>query len=146
MFYRRSTTPSLWSEMERLQQEMDRLFGNVNPGHFEIGPTFPALNVYTNEQAEIITAQMPGFKPEDIDINVVGETLTISGEAQDRDVDAKAEYHRQERSYGKFTRSIELLFPVDADKIDAAFENGILRIHLPRAEADRPKKISVKTA
>ena len=61
-------------------------------------------------------------------------------------MEAKAEYHRQERSYGKFTRSIELLFPVEADKVDAAFENGILRIHMPRAEADRPKKISVKTA
>jgi HSP20 family protein len=132
--------------MERLQQEMDSLFGNFNPGHFEIGPTFPSLNIYTNEQAEIITAEMPGFKPEDIDINVVGETLTISGERQEKDVEAKAEYHRQERSYGRFTRSIELLFPVEADKVDAAFENGILRIHLPRAEADRPKKISVKTA
>jgi HSP20 family protein len=146
MLYRRSSTPSLWSEMERLQQEMDRLFGNANPGHFEIGPTFPAMNIYTNEQAEIVTAEMPGFKPEDIEINVVGETLTISGERQDKNMESNAEYHRQERSYGKFTRSIELLFPVEADKVDAAFENGILRIHLPRAEADRPKKISVKTA
>jgi len=146
MLYRRSTTPSLWSEMERLQQEMDSLFGNFNPGHFEIGPTFPPLNIYTNDQAEIITAEMPGFRPENIEINVVGETLTISGERQEKDVEAKAEYHRQERSYGKFTRSIELLFPVEADKVDAAFENGILRIHMPRAEADRPKKISVKTA
>jgi HSP20 family protein len=132
--------------MERLQQEMDSLFGNFNPGHFEIGPTFPPLNIYTNDQAEIITAEMPGFRPENIEINVVGETLTISGERQEKDVEAKAEYHRQERSYGKFTRSIELLFPVEADKVDAAFENGILRIHMPRAEADRPKKISVKTA
>jgi len=146
MLYRRSSTPSLWSEMERLQQEMDSLFGNFNPGHFEIGPTFPPLNIYTNDQAEIITAEMPGFRPENIEINVVGETLTISGERQEKDVEAKAEYHRQERSYGKFTRSIELLFPVEADKVDAAFENGILRIHMPRAEADRPKKISVKTA
>jgi len=146
MLYRRSSSPSLWSEMERLQQEMDRLFGNFNPGHFEIGPTFPPMNIYTNEQAEIVTAEMPGFKPEDIEINVVGETLTINGERRNKDVDAKAEYHRQERSSGKFTRSIELLFPVDADKIEAAFENGILRIFLPRAEADRPKKISVKTA
>ena len=146
MLYRRSTTPSLWSEMERLQQEMDSLFGNFNPGHFEIGPTFPPLNIYTNDQAEIITAEMPGFRPENIEINVVGETLTLSGERQEKDVEAKAEYHRQERSYGKFTRSIELLFPVEADKVDAAFENGILRIHMPRAEADRPKKISVKTA
>jgi HSP20 family protein len=146
MLYRRSSTPSLWSEMERLQQEMDRLFGNVNPGHFEIGPTFPPMNIYTNDQAEIVTAEMPGIKPEKIEINVVGETLTISGERENEGGNGKAEYHRQERSYGKFTRSIELLFPVDTDKVDAAFENGILRIHLPRAEADRPKKISVKTA
>ena len=146
MFYRRSSAPSLWSEMERLQQEMDRLLGDFNPGHFEIGPTFPPMNIYTNDQAEIITAEMPGFEPKDIEINVVGDTLTISGEHQNKDMDSKAEYHRQERSYGKFTRSIELLFPVEFDKIDAAFENGILRLHLPRAEADRPKKITIKTA
>lgn len=147
MLYRRSSTPSLWSEMERLQQEMDRLFGDYNPGRFEIGPTFPAMNFYTNEQAEIVTAEMPGFKPEDIDVSVVGETLTVSGERQNSDVDNnKAEFHRQERFTGKFTRSVGLLFPVDANKIDASFENGMLRIFLPRAEADRPKKISVKTA
>ena len=140
MLYRRSSIRSLWSEMERLQQEMDRLFGDINPGHFEIGPTFPPLNVYTNEQAEIITAEMPGFKPEDIDVNVVGETLTISGEFQAQDVESKAEYHRQERNYGKFTRSIDLLFPVDADKIDAAFENGILRIQLPVPKPIAPRK------
>ncbi len=146
MLYRRSSTPSLWSEMERLQQEMDRLFGDYNPGHFEIGPTFPAMNFYTNEQAEVITAEMPGFKPEDIDISVVGETLTISGERQNGDGDQKAEFHRQERFSGKFTRSVGLLFPVDANKIDASCVNGMLRIFLPRAESDRPKKISVKTA
>jgi HSP20 family protein len=93
----------------------------------------------------VVTAELPGVDVKDLDINVVGETLTISGERKPEVVDKDAVYHRQERGFGKFTRMVELPFGVDANKIQAMLENGILKILLPRAEQDRPRKITVKT-
>jgi HSP20 family protein len=146
MIYRRFPTSSIWNEMEQFQREMDRMFGAFTPGSFEIAPSFPVINAYSNDHNEVITAEMPGMRPEDIQLNIVGQTLTLSGSRQPDTLEKNAEYHRQERMFGKFTRTFELLFPVEADKVEANFKDGILRIVLPRAEADRPKKIAVKTA
>jgi HSP20 family protein len=144
MIYRRYPTSSIWNEMEQLQREMERMFGAHSPGSFEIAPSFPVMNVYSDEHHEVITAEMPGMHAEDIQINIVGQTLTLSGTRQPEQVGENVEYHRQERIFGKFSRTVELLFPVEVNKVEAQFRNGILRILMPRAEADRPKKIAVK--
>ena len=88
---------------------------------------------------------MPGFDPDQINISVTGDTLTVSGNRTPEDVGEGARYHRRERGCGRFTRSFQLPFQVDGVAVEAAFENGVLRIELPRAEADKPKKITVKT-
>jgi HSP20 family protein len=116
------------------------------PSYLRSAPSFPALNIWSNEDELIITAEVPGINPEDLDISVVGDNLTLKGERKAEEMDENARYHRQERGYGSFSRTVQLPFPVDIDKVDANFTNGVLEITMPRAEADKPRKIAVKSA
>ena len=144
--YRRYRVPSVWREMNRLQRDMNRLFDDYYPSRMRRASGYPAMNMWANEDGLRITAEVPGVSPEDIDINVVGETLTLSGTRRPDEVELDIRYHRQERGYGDFTRSIQLPFPVVVDLVEATFRNGILEIDMPRAEEDKPRKIAVKTA
>ena len=140
---RRRYVPDMWDEMDRLQREMNRVFETFDRGR--TAPAgFPALNVWMNEDGAVATAELPGVNVKDLEINVVGETLTLSGERKPAEMPKDAVYHRQERGQGKFTRTIDLPFNVDSGKVQATLEKGILRILLPRAEQDKPRKILVK--
>jgi HSP20 family protein len=133
--------------MERMRREMDRLFSNFySSPRFRVAPSFPAINVWTNPEGAVITAELSGVSPENIDISVVGDTLTLTGSRQPEELKEGEKYHRRERGYGKFTRTFQLPFVVEADKVEAMFDKGILHLSLPRAEAEKPKKITVKTA
>ena len=144
--YRRYRVPSVWRELNQIQRDMNRVFDGYSPVRTRIAPSYPALNIWSNEEGLVVNAEVPGIDVEDIDISVVGETLTLSGARKSEDLEEGARYHRQERGYGKFNRSVELPFPVDIDKVEATFKNGVLHISLPRSEADKPKKIVVKSA
>lgn len=134
------------NEMERLRREMNRLFSSF-PARTDWGaPTYPAMNVWSNEEGAVVTAEVPGVNPDDLDIAVVGDTLTVSGKREPDTTDEGIRYHRRERGQGAFKRSIQLPFTVEASKVEAAFEDGVLNITLPRAEAEKPRKIVVKTA
>lgn len=146
MMYRRYRIPSTWREVDRLQKEMNRLFESYTPGRMRQAPGYPAMNLWASEDGLKVTAEMPGVSSEDLDVSVVGETLTLSGVRNPEQLPEEARYHRQERGYGKFTRSIQLPFAVDVKKVEATFKDGVLFVDLPRAEADKPRKISVKVA
>lgn len=136
-----------WRELDRLQREMNRVFENTLSGYeSRVAPQYPALNVWTNEEGAAITAELPGVKAEDIDISVLGETLTLKGVRRPEARGETDRYHRRERRHGSFSRTVELPFQVEANKVDATFDRGVLHISLPRAEADKPRKISVKAA
>ncbi|MBN1993279.1 MAG: Hsp20/alpha crystallin family protein [Anaerolineae bacterium] len=138
---------SPWVEMERLQREMNRLFSDsFSLAGGRTAPNYPAMNVWTNEDGAVVTAELPGINPNDIDISVVGDTLTLSGERQPEALGEGDKYHRRERGCGKFNRAFQLPFKVEADKVDAIFDKGVLHLSLPRAEADKPRKITVKSA
>jgi HSP20 family protein len=138
---------SPWHEMERLRREMNRAFANFPAiSESRITPGYPAMNVWTNEDGAIVTAELPGIDPETLDIAVVEDTLTLSGERKPLELAEGEVYHRRERGYGKFTRSFQLPFNVEANKVQAVYEKGVLHITLPRAEADKPRKITVKAA
>ena len=137
------TYASPWGEMRRMRREMDRLMNRAWLG-VETAPCYPAMNVWTNEDGAVATAELPGFNPDEINISVVGDTLTVSGNRTPEDVGEDAKYHRRERGCGRFTRSFQLPFQVEGDAVEATFERGVLRIDLPRAEADKPTKIVVK--
>jgi HSP20 family protein len=144
--YRRFGFPTTWREMDRLQREMNHLFDDYYPTRFHRAPSFPAMNVWSNEEGMIVSAEVPGVRPEDIDISVVGDTLTLNGERTPDEMNETSRYHRQERGYGKFTRSLQLPYTVNVGKVEATFTNGVLKVTLPRAEEDKPRKIAVKSA
>jgi HSP20 family protein len=130
--------------MDQLQREMNRLMG-TSPGTRSFSPlSFPAINIWTSEDDMLVSAELPGLKADDIDLNITADSLVLSGERKHPQIDGDARYHRQERSHGKFSRSIQLPFMVDPGKAKAVFKNGILELSLTRAEADKPKKIAVK--
>lgn len=138
-----ATYPSPWRDMRRMRREMNRWMNRTGTG-LAAAPAYPAMNVWTNQDGAVITAELPGFDPESLDISVVNDTLTVSGNRCAEDVDEGARYHRRERRCGRFTRSFQLPFLVEGDEVEASFENGVLEIDLPRAEADKPKKITVR--
>lgn len=144
--YRRYRVPSVWREMDRIQREMNRLFDDYYPARMRRAPGFPAVNIWSSDEGLILTAEVPGVSPDDIDISVVGDTLTLSGSRAPEILDEGARYHRQERGFGDFTRSVQLPFAVEVDKVEATFGEGVLSVSLPRAEVDKPKKIAVKSA
>ncbi|MGD8405548.1 MAG: Hsp20/alpha crystallin family protein [Anaerolineales bacterium] len=143
--YRRFRRPSIWQEMDQLQREMNRLFDTSNKERVFTAPSYPAINIWINENGQLISAEMPGINPDNIDIDVTGDALSISGERKPDEGVRDARYHRRERSYGSFSRTIQLPFMVDTKKAEANFNNGILMISLPRAEVDKPKKITIKS-
>jgi HSP20 family protein len=146
MMYRRLRTPTVWHEMGRLQHEMNRMFDAYAPQRMRVAPSFPAMNVWSNEEGLLVTAEVPGVDPKEIQVNVVNDTLTLSGERLPEQTAESACCHRQERGYGKFTRSLQLPYSVNTSKVEASFKNGVLQIRLPRKEEDKPKKIQIKVA
>jgi HSP20 family protein len=143
MLYRRPRTPSVWDEMERIQRDMNRILSSYQRG-VHSAPGFPAVNIWTGEEGALLTAEIPGVAPDELDISVVGDTLTLQGERKRPEIGENAQYHRQERGYGRFSRTVQLPFPIEVDKVDASVERGVLKMTLPRAESDRPKRISVR--
>jgi HSP20 family protein len=136
-----------WREIDRMQREMNQLFQGLPAfSGSRVAPDFPAINVWLSEEGAVVTAELPGVKPEDLDISVVGETLTLTGSRQPEELKEGEKYHRRERRFGNFTRTFQLPFTVEANNVEAKFDKGILHIALPRAEAEKPRKISVKAA
>lgn len=136
-----------WAEMHRLSREMDRIFGRGGSGMgrlLGVG-SYPALNVWEDAEHLYAEAELPGFRLEDLEIYVTGNQLTIKGERRPPEHESGT-WHRQERSYGKFSRMIELPGEVDGDKVEAEFKHGVLSIKLPKSEAVKPRRIEVKAS
>ncbi len=129
-------------EMQRLRQEMNQVFSTLD---HPLSQEFPLLNAWLGEGDIVITAELPGVDPGKVDISVVGDTLTISGSREAEPLKEGESYHRQEREHGRFARSLQLPFHVETGKVEAKYDRGILRMILPRAEADKPRKISVRS-
>ena len=143
--YRRLRNPSMWQELDRLQREMNSLFSNYSTPRLQSAPSYPSLNIWADEESVMVTAELPGVKAEDLDISVEGGSLTLSGSREPVDLPEGGQVHRRERSHGKFTRSINLPFEVEVDEVEASLKNGLLHLRLPRAEADKPKKITIQS-
>jgi HSP20 family protein len=129
------------TEVQRLQREMNRLFSGATEIYAH---DFPAVNVWRGEHGAIVTAELPGIDAAKLDISVVGDSLTLSGNRDLEPLKEGQSYHRQERAYGRFARTLQLPFNVDTAKVGASYEKGVLQITLPRVEAEKPKKITIK--
>jgi HSP20 family protein len=132
-----------------LREAMDRLFEEsfIRPRAGWLAPLGAdslVVDVYETDQDVVVKSSVPGVKPEDIDITITGDTLTIKGETKTEEKIEKANYIRQERRYGVFSRSLTLPTTVVAEQAKAEFENGVLTLTLPKTEEVKPKTIKVK--
>lgn len=136
-----------FKEMMTLRNAMDRLFEDsfVRPSVYlqETGGTLP-LDVYQTPNEVVVKASLPGYKPEEVDISITGDILTIKGEHKEEQKVKEENYWLRERRYGTFSRSITLPLEVVSDRAEASFDNGVLTLTLPKAEEVKPKQIKVR--
>jgi HSP20 family protein len=137
----------LWNEMADFQREMNQLFQSYGLGRAgwpRLAAAYPGLNVWEEGDTVYAEAELPGMDLGDLEIYVTGGTqLTLKGQRKQPAFE-KGVWHRQERGFGSFTRVITLPVDVDADKVEAKLRNGVLTIAMPKSEAARPRKITVK--
>lgn len=127
-----------WQEFDR----MDRMFNRVaRRGNCE----FPAVNVWINGGNAEISSEVSGVAPEKLDISVSGNVVTLSGTRPAYEKKEGEFRHRHEIRRGDFSKSVQLPFNIDADKVHASYKNGVLHVSLPQLEAEQPKKIEIKS-
>ncbi len=133
-------------EMMTLREAMDRLFDDAftRPLTLRDGWSAPAIDMYQTDDEIVVKAALPGIKPDEVQINITGEVLTLKGETKHEEEKKEKAWHMREQRYGSFERSVILPTDVVADKAKAEFENGILTITLPKAEEVKPKIINIK--
>ncbi len=136
-------------EFGRMRRDMDRLWDSFFEGGLrrrseERGEWLPALDVSETKNELVVKAEVPGMDAKDIDISLSDGVLTIKGEKKQEREEKEADYHLVERSYGAFTRSIQLPREVQGDKISASYKDVILRITLPKSEEAKKKEIKIK--
>lgn len=131
----------------QLREEMDRLWGALAPlGGSLVGrQSFPAVNVWETESDVWAEAELPGVSQNELEINVVGNELSLRGERKTPPTDGLT-YHRQERSVGTFRRVLQLPVEIDSDKVEASLKDGVLAIRMPKAERAKPRKVQVSVA
>ncbi|MBX3086556.1 MAG: Hsp20/alpha crystallin family protein [Anaerolineae bacterium] len=129
-------------DMIQMREAMDRAFSDSQYGReFRSTWNLP-IDAYATSDAIVLKADIPGLKPEDIQITLEGDTLTIRGEFKN---DAEEKNHLiRERVTGKFERTLTVSTPIDPAKVEATFENGVLTLTLPKAEAVKPRQITIK--
>ena len=142
---KRSAERSITKFQDAFSDLFNRFFENWDLIPSMEGRTWwPLLDVNERENEFVIRAELPGMKSEDIQLTVQGNVLTISGEKLEKtEEEKKGKYYHVERRYGSFRRDVTLPSSVDADKIEAGMENGVLTVTLPKTEQAKPKKISV---
>jgi HSP20 family protein len=137
-------------EMMSLRQAMDRLFEDsfVRRPHWwpalAEGALPLSLEMYQTANDVVVKAAVPGAKPEEVDISITGDTITIKGERKEEKGVKEADYFLKEHVCGSYSRMLTIPVPVQADKAEAAFENGILTLTLPKKEEAKPKQVKIK--
>lgn len=133
-------------EMMTLREAMNHLFDDayMRPLTLRDGWAVPAVDMYQTDDDVVVKASLPGFKADEVQINVTGEILTLRGEMKHEEETNDKAWHIREQRWGSFERALALPTDVISDKAKAEFENGILTITLPKAEEVRPKTITVK--
>jgi HSP20 family protein len=143
MGFRDVRLPDVLRDMRRAQEEMNRLFGGLR---FALRSEFPAVNLWASTDGVIVTAQVPGVSPDQLDVTVHQDTVTMRGKRETEAFEGEVVWHRQERPHGPFTRTLVLPFRVDADRVSARFERGVLTLQLPRPESDKPRQVKIALA
>jgi HSP20 family protein len=136
-------------EVTTLQERINRLFEDAFPRAREQeedlspGGWRPVVDIYERETAVVLKAELPGIKKEDVSVELKDNVLTIKGERKTESEIKEEKYYRRERTYGSFSRSFNLQYTVNPDKIKARFKDGVLEIEVPKPEEEKPKQINV---
>jgi HSP20 family protein len=133
-----------WSGFQALEERLNRIFGGF-PMEFESvqGAWMPSVDLHEGKDAYTLKADLPGVSKDNLELNVVDDVVTLKGhrsQEQERDEEG---YHRVERSYGSFQRAFRIPGGIDATRVEAKFDNGVLSVTLPKREENRPKQIKV---
>ena len=135
-----------WQRLREMERQVDRLLGGGAGERFAPrGAGFPPLNVYADGEQATLTAELPGIDPAELDISVHDRSLTLRGERKAPENVDQETWHRRERLFGRFSRSLELPFAVDPDGVEATYDDGVLTVRLQRSELDKPRKITVQS-
>jgi HSP20 family protein len=135
----------LASWQNRFNQMLRSPFSGASEGNqpLAFGNFVPPVDIYEDEHNITVQAEVPGVDEKDLDVRLENNVLTISGERKMEDEQKEENFHRIERSYGRFVRSFSLPTTVDAENVNAQFENGILKVTIPKKEEARPKQIRI---
>lgn len=135
-------------EMNGLQREMNRMFDSFFRDAEEESATeaswYPSLDIKETSDKVQVSAELPGMQKEDIKVSIRDNILHLSGEKKREEEEKDANFHRVERFYGVFSRSVNLPAPVEISKVEAFFKDGVLRLILPKAEQEKPRQIEIK--
>jgi HSP20 family protein len=134
---------SPWQALQQLREQMDSIIGSMFTG--TPGEWSPPVDLEERDNEFVLTADLPGMRPEDIDIEIDGNTLTLRGEKrEEREQRQEGERYFYERQYGNFVRRLTLPQSVDPDRARARFENGILHVTFPKREGRRGKRLQIE--
>jgi HSP20 family protein len=138
----------LTSIQDEINTMFDRVFGRRTTGTGGQGGMpaswAPAVDIAERKDAYVVSAEVPGMRPEDLEVTLEDGLLTIQGERRMEEESSDRQYHRVERRYGAFRRSITLPSQVQSDAIEASYSDGVLQVVVPKSEAAKPKKIDVR--
>ena len=145
----KEVTEMLWTDLGRFWDPWFELESSRPPlrGIDTLRTTeFPQVNTWVSSDDAVVTTEIPGVDPEKIDISVIGRKVTLRGSRKVEELKDDQSYHRRERWSGEFTKSVELPFDIATDRVSAKFRKGVLYLTLPKAEAEKPRKIEIKSA
>lgn len=131
---------SWMKDMRRMNRQLDYLFGGTQG---PIRAEYPLLNAWSGDDGLVIAAEVPGVAKDELEITVDGRTLTLSGTRLAEELPEDARQYRRERNHGEFSRTVELPFDVDVEKVEANYVGGVLEIELPRLPEEKPRKITL---
>lgn len=135
-----------FQELATLQNRVNGIFQDYNRGQNELSTTssfIPAVDVYEDDHKVVLKLEIPGVEEKDLDVQVENNTLTVRGERKFEKEEKEENFHRIERRYGTFSRSFTLPNTLDTDKVNASYENGVLRIELNKRAEAKPKQVKV---
>lgn len=143
MLLQRRYGSGIWDQVREMELLKERLTDLVNSTNSRT--EFPPVRVWTSEAGALVETELPGLSEDEIELLITNDVLTIKGAREPEQAGDTEKFYRQERGYGQFSRSLQMSFKIDADKVRAQLHEGILLIELPKAEIDRAKRISVKS-
>ena len=144
--WRNRARGGLFDLQDHVNRMFDDLFRGFSPMPWaqERLDWVPTLNISETDEAVRVTAELPGIGRQEVDISLTEDVLTIHGEKKAKHEEKERDYHRIERCYGSFTRTVRLPAVVDADKVEATFKDGVLTINMPKREEAKTRKVRVE--